>query len=332
MSRRAERSLAIAPLHARGFSLVELMVVLVIGLILTAAIGRVFVNSSRTYKQDEGQVKMRDELRFAVASLTNDIEMAGFWADMLNPASAIEDPTLNAPGCHPTVPRWVYSNRNAFAGVDNASGATAAAAFPCITAAEFQANTDIISIKRLAGAPTAAGTPGVGPFLRSNGTVGALFVGTADAAIVTPILGAVVQNWAYTPAIYYIRNYSVTPGDGIPNLCRKVLQGATPTFTTECLAEGIEDLQVDYGIDINRDGSADIFRSQPSNAQFRLVVSVRLALLGRSANRVPGYQNEKTYLIGNAPNRVPNDALVRRAFSTTVYIRNPTALRRLLGQ
>lgn len=317
--------MATHPRRPSGFSLVELMIVMVIGSLLIAAIGGVFLSSSRTYQQDQGSSQMRDELRFALASMTNDIEMAGFWGELLDPANiTLDTGTLNDPGCS-TIPGWAYSDRRPIFGIDGATGATANARFPCIDASEVQAGTDIISIKRVAGAQGAAGS---GAFLRTNGTVGTLFTG----AVPNPAVPAPFDDWQFRPAIYFIRNYSVTAGDGIPTLCRKILQGAaTPTYASECLAEGIEDLQIEYGIDRNGDDSVDQFMSNPTANQFGFVVNVRIYLLGRTHDTIRDYNNEKTYQLGNATARTPGDKFIRRAMSSTVFIRNPTSLRRFLG-
>ena len=95
-------------------------------------------------------------------------------------------------------------------------------------------------------------------YLRTNGTVGLLFKEPASAAppvVVAPPLA----DWEYRPSIYFIRNYSNAPGDGIPALCKKVLTGVGPSMTSECIAAGIEDLQIEYGIDLNDDGNPNVF-------------------------------------------------------------------------
>lgn len=318
----------------RGLSLIELMIAMVIGLMVVAAAGSIFLVSSRNYRQDERLTAMRDELNYALAVMAQDAEMGGFWATLLNSSSVILDsPSLNDPGCGPAaVPGWAYTNLDAFSGVDNATGATANAEFPCIASTEVAPSTDVIAIKRVAGL-TWPGIPiaGDGVFLRSNGTTGTLYLGGANP--VTPV-PAPVADWQYRPAIYYVRNYSVTEGDGIPSLCRKVLEENPPVFQSEdagCLAEGIEDMQIEYGIDNDTNGAPDIFVPAPTAAQFQLVSAVRISLLGRSAQAMPGYTNAKTYRLGNAPVRTPDDRFYRRVASITVAVRNPASLRVLLG-
>jgi type IV pilus assembly protein PilW len=65
-------------LRQRGLSLVELMVALLIGLILTAGVIQIFVGSSQTYRMNEGMSRVQENLRFGMEVLQRDIRMAGF--------------------------------------------------------------------------------------------------------------------------------------------------------------------------------------------------------------------------------------------------------------
>jgi type IV pilus assembly protein PilW len=60
-----------------GFSLVELMVAMVIGLIITFAVVQIFTTSRTTYQTDEGLARVQENGRFAVEFLSNDIRQAG---------------------------------------------------------------------------------------------------------------------------------------------------------------------------------------------------------------------------------------------------------------
>ena len=130
------------------------------------------------------------------------------------------------------------------------------------------------------------------------------------------------SDWAYRPSIYYIRQFANEPGDDTPTLCRKVLLGAGPSMVTECLAAGIENLQIEYGIDTTQNGQPNVYLSNPTLAQMQDVVAARIFLIGRTTEIDPRYTNTKTYSISNAPDLVPNDSFHRRVFSTSVSIQN----------
>lgn len=61
-----------------GLTLVELMVAITIGLIILAAMTRLFVSSRATYTLEEGLARVQESGRFAVEFLSQDIRMAGY--------------------------------------------------------------------------------------------------------------------------------------------------------------------------------------------------------------------------------------------------------------
>ncbi len=63
---------------ARGFSLIELMIAMTIGLVILAAVIQIFVRSHATAKLDEGLSRVQENARFAMDYLVKDIRMAGY--------------------------------------------------------------------------------------------------------------------------------------------------------------------------------------------------------------------------------------------------------------
>ena len=80
-----------------GFTIVEMMVAITIGLILTAGIIQIFINSKQTYRVEEALSRVQESGRLGLGFIANDIRMAGFW------------------GCQPTASN-VRNNLNAGAG------------------------------------------------------------------------------------------------------------------------------------------------------------------------------------------------------------------------
>ncbi len=160
--------------------------------------------------------------------------------------------------------------------------------------------------------------------MRTNGTSGLLF--TEPVSVAPPINVPIpFQDWEYLPVIYYVQNFAFINGDGIPTLCRKVLSPAGiggSSMTTDCLARGVEDLQIEFGIDTDRDGSANVYLAAPLASQMSQVVSAKIFLMVRSEDSDLAYDNDKVYTLSNAAPFAPNDNFYRRTFSTTVGIRN----------
>ena len=312
-----------------GFSVVELMIAMLLSMALAGGIISVFVNNNYSFKQDENIGRMQDDARHALREIAFDLSMAGHYADLHIPSSVSYDGGLTiAQDCGPAgETNWMYRSTEAGTGnslslmaIDNATNASASAAHSCFIGGELKDGTDVVSIKRVAGAEANVLSVN-GAYLRTNGTVGVLFSGTAPTAPPAPV-SPPRADWAFRPSIYYVRQFANAPGDNIPTLCRKALRGAGPGMTTECLATGIEDLQIEYGIDTTENGRPNVWLPNPTLAQMQDVVSARVFLIARTTDIDTRYVNTKTYSISNAPDLVPNDNFHRRVFSTSVSIQN----------
>jgi type IV pilus assembly protein PilW len=312
-----------------GFTLVEIMVAMLLSLILGVAIVTVFVNNSHSFNQDDNVMRMQDDARFALQQVAFDLSMAGHYAELLSPEAVTPDASL-AIGldCGPAgVPNWTYLTTQpatgdslSLVGLDNVTSAQVIANHSCFLADEVEPGTDVVSIKRVAGAEAAVFQDSA-IYLRTNGTVGLLYRQPMTGAPTIPI--AIPRTeWEYRPSIYYIRQWAYALGDDIPTLCRKVLGGPGPSMLTECIATGIENLQIEYGIDTSNDGNPNVYMSAPTLADLQGVVSARIYLLARTTDIDVRHTNQKTFSIGNAPDYTPNDSFHRRVYSTTVAIQN----------
>jgi type IV pilus assembly protein PilW len=319
-----------------GMTMVELMIAMVLGVVLGGSIIAVFVNNSHSFNQDENVLRMQDDARYALREIAFDISMAGHYADLLLPDSVTPDGNLSIlADCGPGgEDKWMYRTTQvgtgdsfSLIGIDNATAAAASAVHSCIGNGELREGTDVVSVKRVAGSP--AGVTSAGSvYLRTNGTVGVLYQAPFPA---TPLIDVAAPraDWVFRPRVYYIRQYENTPGDGIPTLCRKILAGVGPSMLTECVATGIEDLQIEYGIDTSSDGNPNVFMTNPTLAQMQTVTSVRIFLLARTANIDTRYTNQKTFSISNAPDYTPADSFHRRVFSTTVSVQNIRSMNKM---
>ena len=108
--------------------------------------------------------------------------------------------------------------------------------------------------------------------------------------------------------------------DDLPTLCVAMLVGNR--MDTECLIEGIEDMQLEYGIDTDSDGVANQFVSDPNAPEMTNAVSARVYVLLRGANPISGYINGKSFQLGAKQISPKSDAFLRRVMTTTVQLRN----------
>ncbi len=330
------------------------MVAMVLGLFVTGVVITVFVGANRSFVLDQEIARMQENARFAMRTLATDLAMAGFWGPLLT-AGGINTTTRDCdaddtgtecegfydgsvlsltadcgPGTlSPTPPKWAYSVGNFLEVVKQSSAADAESKFVCIDADEFQAGTDILTIKRVQGQPlasTRADSDDDGKvFLRTTGAAGMLLVyDHSDTASTS----ADITDWAYVTRIYYVRNYFAQAGDEVPSLFRKTLGGPDGDNAMQLeaggIAPGIEYFHVMFGIDQDDNGVADAYVAQPTAAEMANATTARIYVLARSTNPDPGYTNSKVYSLGDVTKDYSGnpDNYHRRVFATTVKLRN----------
>ena len=336
----------------KGFSIIEMMVALALSIVATGAVIGVYVASAKNYEQDERYSRVQEIGRYALKQVADDLLMADFWGHVLAPDTITTGLTLVANDCADSAgifdgdPGMLYNNGHV--------GSTTFTPCTEITT-DQQANTDILVIKRVEGMFTAIkdvtdftdldgdndrtetisdygfsdlqlGTV----YLRSTNTTGS-FIDNADSGN-TPASGE--SDWRYMPRIYFIRDHFQTAGDGIPSLCRMELvtgneMGNPETDTAnepQCIAEGVQDLHIEFGVDTDTDLIANVYLSDPTVAELEQVVSAKIHLLARSEQPAAGYTNSKTYQLGSVSLGPFNDNFYRQVFTTTVSTRNTAAL------
>lgn len=360
-----------AQTRVRGLTLIELMLAIALGSLVMLAVVTLYINVNRSHVQDERYALMQENGHYALKQIANDLLMAAFWGRMVA-IDAADAPDFAASGACATAAGLNLFTGNQAIFSNSYHGTSAVEQFTAADCTLLNSNrvpkTDILVVKRVANTPTAQRfidyadtngnsntteeiTEGVADlvngvvYLRTNGVNGGFVNNVAGTA---PALGE--SYWRYVPHVYFIRDFFRTAGDGIPALCRLELVGtglgqasAAPAGTADtaaqCIAGGIEDLRIDYGIDTDDppDGVPDQYLIEPTTAQMAQVISARIYLLARSTQPVPFYTNEKSYTLGtrtyatppvgspnyaNDPPWPANDAFYRRVYSTTVKVRN----------
>lgn len=75
--------------RAAGFSLVELMLALVLGLVVVTGIVQLFLSNSQTYNVLNGQARMQENARFALEIISRSARSAGYWGCSPAPANIV---------------------------------------------------------------------------------------------------------------------------------------------------------------------------------------------------------------------------------------------------
>ena len=309
--------------HA-GFNLIELMIAMVLGLMLVGVVISVFLSGNRNYQQNEGLARIQENGRYAIKSIAEDLSMVAFWgqipdATQISPNAPFGDNTADPNVKFPCGNNFTMTLDDPVIVNDTPTAAVANTSYSCIVAADFHVGSDVLALKRAESvAMTQSEIESPEPLkpyvLVQNNTLGFLFH--------TNIYSNTYEYWRYTPYIYYIRNYSVTAGDGIPTLVRKTLANNMNTMTDEPVAEGVERFHVEFGIDANEDGSVDRYSSDPTATEYPLIINARIFVLTRSMTRDIDYTDDKTYQMGSTNIAAFNDNFRRHVYSSTVALRN----------
>lgn len=319
----------VGPQQQQGFSLVEFMVAMTLGLVIMLAVSDIFVNNSQTRAEIERSGRQIENGRFALQLLSDEISNAGFFGE-----SGVQPVPLAAPDvCLKTTTDVQGSMALPIVGGDNVAVASAP---DCLS--DYKDGGDYIAIRR--SATCTAGSTGCDGFLKDHyhlqvaacrdttktiHTVGSVVLGTVDTDMT-----AKTRKCEATPAApiyrYLSRIYYVRDGDV---LARAELQNpadASP-YTTMALVDGIERLHLEYGVDSDGDGVADkyvssIAATDPDWKQWKDVVVVRITLLARTLEATPGYTDTNTYTFPGGATYTPNDSFKRQLYSAVVRVNN----------
>jgi len=321
----------------KGFSLIEVMTSLVLGLVVLLMVVQLFVNTKDNHVQNDRIASTLENGRYALRVLATDLKEAGFMGGVLDPSTISIDTTLVAPAteCGKTGEAWAYDLTTYRAlQFDNAPNANTN--HVCVNATNLAKDSDILAVKRVYNQPldpTAATFPLTANtiYLRSDYSAACLWY--YDGAQKTPTGGNCpatgVYDWKYLANVYYIKN-----NNGVPTLCRESLGGSAtgPDMSELCLAEGIEQFHVMFGMDTDnpQDGVANEFVSDPATSTgltnwSTRVVSARIYVLARAKNPDKTFSNSKVYTMGDrvVDYSTNSDKYYRRLYSTTVLLRNP---------
>lgn len=321
----------------KGFSLIEVMTTLVLGLVVMLMVVQLFINAKNNHVQNNRIAETLESGRYALRVLSTDLKEAGFMGGIIDPTTISVDTSLDAPATNcgtSSETNWAYDvTTYRYLQFDNA--ATSNTNHVCVDSTHFVSGTDILAVKRVYNQPldpTASPNPLTSNkiYLRSDYNTACLWYydgsSTSPSGSNCPTTG--VYDWKYLTNVYYIRDYATSTSDGIPTLCRESLDGSAtgPNMSELCLAEGVEQFHIMFGIDTDtpQDGVANKFESSPSASDLSTrVVSARIYVLARAKQEDSTFKNTKTYHLGDRSITV-NDNYYRRLYSTTVLLRNPT--------
>ena len=296
-----------------GFSLVELMVAMVIGLIIMSAAFSMHFATRKTQRVSEMQVDMMADARFAIEMIAYDLRHAGMWG-RTNKEGLIDCKSNDAAVCVPTLggdtppttvtndciaggAAWPFDlSRPVFA--TNNANPYSATCIPLATE-QYLAGTDVLEIRYADSNIPAPPLLANQAYVRSNFINGRLFVGGSVPVLDSYDTSTLTQNHELHAYAYYISSFTDAAGDGIPSLRRVSLVNG-PALQNQTLISGVADLQVQFGEDVNGDQTIDRYVDPPVT-DWSDVYAAKIWLLMRSDTQQLGVNTKKSFLIAGAP-------------------------------
>jgi type IV pilus assembly protein PilW len=321
--------------HARGLTLVELMVAMAIGVFLMAGAVTVFGKTRDLYRTNDSAARLQETARFAMSTLEADLRMANYWGLNNRP-----DLILNSAGAGEAVPgplataaaqidacgdNWAIDLTNYVDGENN--GYTlACAAFGTAAAA-----TDVLTVRR-------ASVSAIPDALLTNGPLkvqSSRVQGSLVSNDIPP--GPLAESRRLVVHGYYVSQDS-NDRPGTPSLRRKSVDlSVAAGVVDEEIIPGIEDIQFQVGVDcgtgrlvpcpagvIVDDRSADYFVDPDALPidDADTPVAVRVWILARAEQPEVGFTDDRIYQYADRPAFQPNDNFRRILVSKTVALRN----------
>ncbi len=308
-----------------GFTLVEAMISMAIGMFLVLGAVTVYTEGRYSFQVTEGTTIVQENLRFAMETMEPDIRLAGYWG-MHTDSGLIQEDAMIITCDGADVTTWALDSYVGITARNNiTAGNTANVAAGSRTPVNCGAfdlgiaeNTDVLEIRRSSAGtrPLAAGTVQIksnrnNSRIFNNGVEPAGFVNQPD----------IDGTYDYVFNTYYVSQTS----DNVPNtpsLRRRTLNGLE--VVDEEIIAGVEDMQIQFGIDANGDGSVNRYIN-PDAAGFDAdsnIIAVRLWLLMRSEYIELGHTDNRTYTTPEGIDYVPADSFRRLEGSKTIYLRN----------
>jgi type IV pilus assembly protein PilW len=337
------------PNKQKGFSLIELMIGMLLGLFLVLAITVYLVSSKSSYVNEEELSRVQENARFAMELLAQDIRNVGYGGCAL--ISSVTPNVIADPGTNGAIE---FDTDSVLEGYDHVSGTTWNPALPSYISSSVNANTDAIYIQYA----TACDTYLVGNLNSVNANIQIFAPNDCDLSAgdivvisdceATDVFRATnVSNGPSKETIAHANNMNSTNklskpyqqdaellgltskvfyisdnANGIPSLYQ--YDPFEQSAAAEELVEGIENMQLRYGVDTDGDGNAEIYQTGnqlENNASYAWsdVVSVRVSVLARSL--IEAANESETYWFDGA-SVASSDLLLRREFMSTIKLRN----------
>ena len=333
--------------HQLGISMVEILISLVISLFLLGGIIQVYVGNKATYGFTNAISRIQENGRFAMDIMAQDLRMAGFrGCSVFDPDDSdniVNNLDKTSPGYDPTIHDFVARSVIEGTDSDGLNGSDS------ITLRGSKPNQ--VNIHPPYNSPTSAS---IHVSLTDKVEAGDIvMVSNCRGADIFQVTGIANSVNALQIAMAHSAG-SESPGNYNPDACSgggnaqclsqtygsdaSLFELQTVTYTIAVgasgepalwrsengsnveLIDGIEEMQLLYGVDTDADKYANQYVVSTAVADMNDVIAIRLMLLVRSEDAFVAEDNQ-SYTF-NGTQVTPPDRRLRQVFTTTIGLRN----------
>jgi type IV pilus assembly protein PilW len=337
----------------KGFTLVELMIAMLLGVFLTGGIIQIFLGSRQTYRMQENLSRLQENGRFAMGFITRDNRTIGFQgcasrsiaSGTIIPSNITDAKNPNPNPAFVMLPGGVTGSNNA---ANNWSASACGAANACVAGADaitYQFNgscggylTGNLATNNANIQIPAANTCSINAYdtlMVSDCSAADIFIATSASSgsgtqtiahannqntdnKLSKLYGSDAEVLVFRSYSFFIRNNA----SGEPALWRldnaKSVSGTNPVE----LIENVENMQIVYGEDTDApaDNIANYYVSANAVVTWAKVVSIRISLVIRSmTDNLAAQPLAYAY---NGATITPTDRRLRQVFTSTIALRN----------
>jgi type IV pilus assembly protein PilW len=309
----------------RGFTLVELLVSLTLGLVLMAFFIGTLLATQQSNRQTQQLVQLQHNSQMLLSLFQAELPNLMFFAghSLADVASASHQLPAVVGDCA--------------AEIDSGSFPIAGQPYLSLYAELVQQNTDLgclsqpkvgsefLQFKRIVGTSLSATQMRSNRFYLETSVSECRFVSSSSADLLADAL-----YWPFIHQVFYISEQK-HQGEIVPVLMRKRLirnAAGQSVMTTDSIMDGVERMHFEFGLDVNLDGQVDHYLSTTQmqkehwQQQKHRIINIKFYLLLRSLDQDFSYQNSQLYQMGQQWFKAPSDPFRRLLVSSSVAFSN----------
>lgn len=264
------------PLRASGFTLVELMIAMLLGLVVIAGVTSVFLAGQQSFRTNDALANVQDSSRVAFELMARDIREAGLTG--CNSANnRVTNVLSNSPG-NAATPAWWADWSNAVHGYDDASTDPAIKALTGVGAPVTGAGTNSLELLSAGNMSVTIANDVPGSNFKLNQSTTGLTGGDIIVAC-SPDHAAILQISGYNNANVTV---GYNTGAGVPGNCSSNLgfpndacTGNSPDYTFPPNSKIAKLTGVDWYIGTNPEGGTSLYRVSLQNSAGKMTTATQ---------------------------------------------------------